>query len=131
MTAILLLRLEHHRFDDLLNLIENQLDENSAFDRELLQNVVAYFAGYPEQCHHPVEDLVFRKLLARNAERAAAVGEILEEHRETAELTEQFGAELAAVEVDASNLPVSLREIIRQFVDHYRSHMIAEEKNFF
>jgi len=131
MTAILLLRLEHHRFDDLLNLIENQLDEDSAFDRELLRNVVAYFAGYPEQCHHPVEDLVYRKLLARNKERAAAVGEILEEHKETAVLTQQFGAELAAVADDTYELPVSLRGVMRQFVDHYRCHMIAEEKNFF
>jgi len=66
MTAILLLRLEHNRFDDLLDLIEDQLDHADLPDRELLRNIVDYFSGYPERCHHPVEDLVYRKLRARN-----------------------------------------------------------------
>ena len=131
MTAILLLRLEHHRFDDLLSLIEQQLDEGSAFDRELLGNLVDYFAGYPGQCHHPVEDIVFRKLRARDKERAATVGEILKEHKDTAELTKRFGELLAAVADDDDELPEDLRVIMRKFVDHYRAHMIAEEKNFF
>jgi hemerythrin-like domain-containing protein len=131
MTAILLLRLEHHRFDDLLNLIEEQLDEDAAFDRELLRNLVDYFAGYPVQCHHPVEDIVFRKLRARSTERAATVGEILKEHKDTAELTKRFGELLEAVADEEDDLPQELRDVMRRFVDNYRAHMIAEEKNFF
>ena len=131
MTAILLLRLEHHRFDDLLNLIEQQLDEDIVFDRELLRNLGDYFAGYPAQCHHPVEDIVFRKLRARDKERAATVGEILKEHKDIAELTERIGVLLAAVGDNEEDLPDDLRDVMRKFVDHYRAHMFAEEKSFF
>ncbi len=131
MTAILLLRLEHHRFEDLLILIEQQIDKDNAFDRELLRNVVDYFAGYPGQCHHPVEDIVFRKLRARNEERAATVAEILKEHKNISALTKQFGELLDADTVDESELPEDLRDVMREFVDQYRAHMLAEEEKFF
>jgi len=129
MTAILLLRLEHNRFDDLLDLIEDQLDHADLPDRELLRNIVDYFSGYPERCHHPVEDLVYRKLRARNFVLASTVGDILQEHAETAELTRRFSKAVARMGDDT--LTAELKDIMQRFVDHYREHMFAEEKYFF
>ena len=79
--AILLLRIEHHQADNLLSSIEDQIDLDGDVDLELMQSIAEYFSGYPDECHHPVEDLVFRKMNSRDPKRAAAVAEILSEHK--------------------------------------------------
>lgn len=129
--TILLLRMEHHNAADLLTLIERQLERDDEMDLKLLKSVADYFIDYPEQCHHPVEDLVFRKLRARDASRAAKVEELLEDHRAISELTRRFAQVLEEPVVDAQGRTTDLREVLRQFVDHYRRHMSEEEKVFF
>jgi hemerythrin-like domain-containing protein len=127
----LLLRLEHMHFDDLLKFIEQQLDQDGSVDLELLQSIVEYFADYPDQCHHPVEDLVFRKMHSKDSVRAAPVSKILQDHQSIAESTKRFALTLKAA-VDDENVRITeLRDVMREFVDKYRTHMVAEEKNFF
>ena len=129
--AVLLLRLEHIYFDDMLRLIEQQLDHDVPVDLELLQNIVEYFADYPDQCHHPVEDLVFRKLHSIDSTRAAPVKGVLQEHKSIADLTKRFALTLKE-SVDDENVRLAeLKDVMRKFVDKYQAHMAAEEKDFF
>jgi hemerythrin-like domain-containing protein len=129
--SLLLLRLEHIQAGDLLKLIEQQLEQDDPVDLELLQSIVEYFADYPEQCHHPVEDLVFRKLQKRNSTRAAPISKILQDHKCIAEMTKRFSHTLNEAVHNENFNASKLRDIMQQFVDRYRAHIDVEEKEFF
>ena len=45
-------------------------------DYELVKKILDYCLAYPDQCHHPKEDLVFRKLRARDPAAADFIGDI-------------------------------------------------------
>ena len=129
--AILLLRIDHGHFDELLKLVEQQLDQGDPVDLELLRSIAEYFSDYPELCHHPVEDTVFQKLRLRDATHAEPVKRILHDHKSIAESTMQF-ADTVDEAVNDDNVQVAkLRDVMQQFVDIYRAHMVAEEKDFF
>ncbi len=129
--ALLLLRLEHHNMDDLLLVIEQQLDQDGPLDLELLQTIMGYFADYPDQCHHPVEDLIYRKLHKRDPPRAEPVGHMLKSHRDISALTRACMNALDEPVNDEGVRSTTLQETLRDFVDHYRAHMREEETQFF
>lgn len=129
--AIFLLRLEHHNMGELLNFMEQQLEQDSPVDLELLQNIVDYFADYPEQCHHPIENLIYRKLHAHDSTRAAAIGELLKDHKTIGDLTRRVANSLKEAEDGDDTQTTELRELMRQFIDHYRAHINSEETEFF
>ncbi len=131
--ALLLLRLEHHNMDDLLLVIEQQLDQECPLDLdlELLQTIMGYFADYPDQCHHPVEDLIYRKLHKRDPPRAEPVGHMLKSHRDISALTRACMNALDEPVNDEGVRSTPLQETLRDFVDHYRAHMREEETQFF
>ena len=129
--ALLLLRLEHHNMDDLLLVIEQQLDQDDPLDLELLQTIMAYFADYPDQCHHPVEDLIYRKMHRRNPSRAEPVGTMLKSHRDISALSSECMDTLSQAVNDEKLRTTTLRETLREFIDHYRAHMREEEAQFF
>ena len=129
--AILLLRLEHHNMAELLTLMEQQLESNAPTDLELLQNIVDYFNDYPEQCHHPVENLIFKKLHQQDANRADVIGELLADHKAIADLTLRVATSLKDYVTTDDGETTQLKEVIQQFINHYRAHMAAEEKTFF
>lgn len=87
------LRREHANLTRLLDLLEREID---LFDRagkpdyEIVEAILAYCLDYPDECHHPKEDAVLAKLRARDADAAAAVGDLEGEHRELAALTRQL-----------------------------------------
>ena len=69
--TLFLLRLEHGNLSKLLGLIENQVaaaDAGMPMDEQLLSLASEYFYDYPDRCHHPKEDLVYRRLGERDPE---------------------------------------------------------------
>ena len=130
--AILLLRLEHRHADDLLRLIERQYGEQDLrLDLSLLRDICDYFSDYPDQCHHPVEDRVFRKLQARDPEAGARVGPLLEEHENISELSIGFARALDKATRGSKDDEAQLRKTLKNFVERYRAHMYGEEQLFF
>ena len=127
--AIQLLQIEHHQIDDLLTSIENQIESAAGIDMELMQSIAEYFADYPDQCHHPVEDLVFRKLEKRDPARAATVVDVVSDHRNTSAITGKLVA--AVQQASDGGDQTTLRSVMREFVDHYRLHIETEERDFF
>lgn len=129
--AILLLRIEHHQADDLLTSVESEIESDGEVDLALMQSIADYFDDYPDQCHHPVEDLVFRKLEKRDPARAVAVGEILDDHRSISEITGRLVAAVKQTSNGGNGDQTALRAVMREFVDRYRTHMESEEREFF
>ena len=129
--TILLLRIEHHQMADILDIAEAQLNLDAEMDTDIIRDIVEYFCEYPDRCHHPVEDLVFRSIEKRDPDRAATVARLLHNHAGISELTKKlrsvFDSFVAAGTADDDDL----RSVAREFVDTYRAHMKSEEEAFF
>jgi hemerythrin-like domain-containing protein len=130
--AILLLRLEHTNIARLLDCIDEQVEEleaNTAPDYELLYQAMDYLQNYPDQCHHPKEDLVLEAMLRRDPQCALSVGDLAGEHEKLAHLTERVAEEVR--KADPSSSGPELLSALRELVIAYRKHMSMEEEKFF
>ena len=99
MDVLLLLRLEHKNFGELLNLIDKQrynLEQGGNVDINLLQSLVEYLSGYPDECHHPVEDIVLRRLCLRDPGAMQDADRLSKEHGEIERLTGLFATTVTA-----------------------------------
>lgn len=129
--ALLLLELEHRHAEELLRVIEEQLDLEGGPDLDLLASIAGYFRDYPDACHHPVEDRVYRKLAARAPQVAKRIGPLLDDHVALGRLTGELDAAIARAQAPATPNGAALAHTARQFVRRYRAHMHAEETQFF
>lgn len=127
--ALLLLRLEHENLGQLLDLIDEQRQLTKAgddLDLGLLETIAEYFGGYPDKCHHPVEDLLYRRLKMRDPDAVSDPDKLEAEHAQIERLT----AELAEAIASSDDGP-GLAEVLERFVNDYRKHMAMEEEHFF
>jgi len=132
--TLFLLRLEHGNLSKLLGLIENQVaaaDAGMPMDEQLLSLASEYFSDYPDRCHHPKEDLVYRRLGERDPESRAGLRDLIAEHRRLHGLTEAFAEAVRRVGEEPQAGEPSPREVIREFTERYRQHMRDEDERFF
>ncbi len=69
-----LLRQEHRNMEKLLLVLEQELsvfDWAERPDYEVVWKIISYFKVYPDAYHHPQEDLIFKKVEARDPVAAA------------------------------------------------------------
>jgi hemerythrin-like domain-containing protein len=69
------LREEHRNIARVLKALEHQLaifDHGEQPDYDVLVAAAEYFTGFPDRCHHPKEDLIFRNL--KKAKRSKSLG---------------------------------------------------------
>jgi len=127
--ALLLLRLEHENLDQLLDLIDEQRQiakSGGDPDLDLLETVADYFGGYPDKCHHPVEELVFRRLKMRAPDAVTDPDKLTDEHAQIERQTEELAQAIASKD-DKQELAA----VLERFVNDYRNHMAMEEEHFF
>jgi hemerythrin-like domain-containing protein len=132
--VLLLLRLEHGNLSQLLRLIENQVaaaDAGVPMDLELLSLACQYFSDYPDRCHHPKEDLVYKLLSKRSADASAGLGDLIGEHRRLHELTEAFAESVRLARAEPQAAAPRARQAALKFTTAYRQHMRDEEERFF
>lgn len=129
-----LLREEHREIAQLLDVLEAEL---KAFDRherpnyDVIQAIISYFQDYPDCCHHPKEDMIFDKLKLRNPLAAKRVGDVEADHREETERLDRVANVVRNVLLDREILRKTFSEVMRDFIDHQRLHMVMEERSFF
>jgi hemerythrin-like domain-containing protein len=127
--ALLLLRLEHENLSQLLDLIDEQRQiarTGGELDLDLLGTVAEYFGGYPDKCHHPVEDLVFQRLKMRDPGAVSDPDKLADEHAQIERLTAELAEAIAANDDEPG-----LAAVLEQFTNDYRKHMAMEEEHFF
>ena len=132
--AILVLQLEHRKIASVLTFLKQQLTEierDEPANRHLLESALDYLSGYPDQCHHPKEDLVYRKLVARFPELTESLKDLGKEHEELAYRTRSLRQVLREWHQDSPTKNEALVDQLRAFVDYYRLHMRMEEQHFF
>ena len=128
--TLLMLRLEHENISHVLDVLEDQIQrlQSNAPGDALLQHLsIEYLKGFPEECHHPKEDLVYRMLQRRDPRRANSLPNLRAEHDLLAKLTDRIEKKIRG-EIIAD---CALADLLREYVDTYRNHIAAEEKYFF
>ncbi len=125
---------EHRNTARLLDAFDHQiglLARGAEPDFNLLQAIAGYFCDYPDRCHHPKEDAVFRQLQARHPAEAEAVGDLPMEHRDARARVHRFRDNIQAIFRDQIVARETLVSAARGFVDGERAHMAMEEIVFF
>ena len=132
--TLLLLGFEHQTFSELLSLIDGQrrdLEKGDPVDIHLLQSVTEYFRDYADECHHPIEDIVLRRLSLRDPAAVPDPDRLSQDHQEIARLTSLLETTIRAAASNGDARTPELGEIMEQFVESYRSHMSMEEEHLF
>ncbi len=125
---------EHQNIEKLLLVLEHELevfDRSGRPDYEIIQSIIDYFQDYPETCHHPKEDMIFRKLKARDAAAAKSVGEVEAEHEVEARRLRSFALAVDSVLAGQEILRESFHTAAQEFVEHQRRHLQKEERLLF
>jgi len=128
------LREDHKNMARLFDLIGRELKvfkTGEHPDYELVKKIVDYCLDYPGQIHHPLEDLVFRKLKARDPNAGRIVGDLDREHAKLDAFTRRFSAALANVLEDELLPRDWFLEVANDFLGFSRRHMQMEEVLFF
>ncbi len=128
------LRQEHRNIEKLLRVLERELsvfDRGDRPDYEVVLAVIDYFKDFPDTCHHPKEDIIVAKFKARDPVAAAAIGDLEGEHREGARRLRQVALAVERVLSDQDLLRQTIDDIICDFINHERRHMVMEERVVF
>jgi hemerythrin-like domain-containing protein len=135
MSNIIQVLLEEHRnIDKLLLVLEHELevfDRSEEPDYEVLQAVIDYFQGYPEDCHHPKEDLVFEKLKLRDPAAAERIGDAETEHKVEGLRLRRLVEAVEDILAGRELLRQTFHEVVHDFIKHQRQHMDKEERLLF
>lgn len=125
---------EHRNIEMLLTILERELeifDRGDRPDYEVVRAVISYFELYTEVYHHPQEDLVFAKLKVRDPAAAAKVGNLALEHQEGAARLRRVAQAIDSVLADHEFLRKNVDNIVRDFIEHERRHIVMEDRDFF
>lgn len=122
---------DHANMAKLLDLLDAQVklfDEDGGPDYDLVMDIMDYTSNYPDRCHHPMEDLVFRRLMKRDPGSRELVEELLRDHQALAQRTKQFAEVLARIVLDAEMPREQIAHLAREYVEVNRLHMRKEEE---
>jgi len=125
---------EHRNMEMLLVVLERELeifDRGDSPDYEVVRAVISYFELYPEVYHHPQEDLVLAKLKLRDPAAAAKIGNLALEHQKGAERLRRVAQAIDSVLTGREVLRQNVDNIVRDFIEHERRHIVMEDRDFF
>ena len=126
------LRLEHEQLLRKLNLLESQYLEmcrGRTPDYSLMHSVIVYIQEYPEQIHHPLEDMMYSILLER-ADDAEYVQKLISDHTKMEEVTREIRESLESLPGGAA-CTEQLKQQLSEFLTGQRQHIYTEESGVF
>lgn len=92
--------LDHKRLLILLKVLKQQLDDfqaGSEHDLDLACELIQYLQAYENLVHHPVEELIFSKFLARLETDHNALQNAMQQHRLLTTMTHKFHNTLESI----------------------------------
>ena len=128
------LRQDHADLTRRIDVFERQIaffGKGDEPDYEVIRCVLEYCLDYPDQCHHPKEDLIYRRLAAFGPDADRPVADLQAEHETLAALTRRIADTIDQVLQEAEIPRSRVDAAAREFLAAYRHHMESEEKVFF
>ena len=127
------LRIEHASMERLLRILETQTEAFQAggkSDLAIVQDILLFFLDFPDQCHHPKEDLLAQKLLELSPARAEPLRDLIRQHKELGLATQRAAATMRSVRDEGEFSRDEAARTVREFIDAQRHHMEMEEIHF-
>lgn len=125
---------EHRYIASLLDTLEQQaerLKPGKIPDFHLLLEILDYLTHYPDQYHHPREDMLFTHMLESDSKFQPKLDRLLREHETLHHYNRELFNELTRITegrpVDGAELEAS----IGRFIAGYRQHIDYESKEVF
>ena len=115
------------RLIDLLDIEMRTFEGAGAPDFELMLDILDYNLNYPELCHHPKEDLVFRRLMERDPVSSKVVEDLIEEHKKLTVMTKELAELLRRITLDGEVPREKLGALGREYVAFNRRHIERED----
>ncbi|MFO1351822.1 MAG: hemerythrin domain-containing protein [Gammaproteobacteria bacterium] len=128
------LRQDHFNIAKLLALLEQQIGlmrKGEEADLGLMVDIMTYMIHYPDQYHHPRENLILARWLIREISAGPLVDAIEADHRRIAEDSVRFHDALRGVEGDVVMPRTEIIAAGERYVRHQREHMAKEEAEVF
>lgn len=132
--VVMLLQADHRNMSKLLDLVQRQaanMAQHGPVNYALLERVFAYLSSYPDQCHHPKEDLLYRKLQRRHPDMTGSLRDLVEEHEKLAQSTSNLMRAMVESRRDPPAPNERLADQLMAYLDLYRRHMLMEDLHFF
>ena len=123
---------DHINMAQVLKLIASEIDALEAEeprDLQILDEAMRYMINYADQVHHPVEDIMFRRLLEIAPECGETIEYIFNEHKVLGTKGQEFQTLVQDVEYGDFVNREQLVAAGREYVQSQYSHMTREEKN--
>ena len=122
------LLVEHDHILRQLNLLELQyLDicRGKTPDYSLMRSIIVYIQEYPEQIHHPLEDMIYSILLKR-VDDVEFVQELITEHTQLEVVTRSLRESLESLPSGIASKE-QLKQQLSEFLVGQRQHIYTEE----
>lgn len=129
-----ILREEHRNMSRLLDVLEHRIDMFAVAgdpDFDIVRGTADYFLEYPQLCHHPKEDVIFRRLKERCPHDVAALPNLESEHREVNQRAGRLHETITALLEETDIARDLVVDTARIFIEAERRHMTMEEDQFF
>lgn len=129
---------EHRNIGALLDMLERMLDglesaRDAPGDVGLMRDIMTYMIRFPDHTHHPMEDLMFKRMrvrgIAPRTERT--IGKLLREHASLARKGAALHLALLRFEDGAQSERPALVAMGRDYVEFLRFHAGLEERTVF
>lgn len=125
---------DHLNFQRLLDLFEAELalfHRGEEPDYALMRDIVFYMTQYPDQVHHPNEDLIFDRLQKADPGARLAVIGLLREHEDLVARGSELCALLDEIVGDAFIARDTVESLAHAYVNGLRAHIEKEESTLF
>lgn len=125
---------EHRYLASLLDKLEKEsarLKPRRIPDYHLLLDIIDYLTHYPDQYHHPREDLLFSTMVARDDEFKPLLERLEREHQTLYAYNRELFHELTQVAAGCAVDRPRLMRSIESYIAGYRQHMDYESQEVF
>jgi len=122
------LLIEHDHIRKTLNLLEIQfldLCRGRTPDLSMMRSIVVYIQEYPEQAHHPLEDMIYSVLLERK-EKVMLLHNLVTDHTDLELVTRKLRESLDSY-IKGSFSKEMLKHQLSTFLIRQRQHLYTEE----
>ena len=125
---------DHRNMRELLAVVEVEIGdrpEGRPLDLELLRDVMDYMLNYPDLVHHPKEDLIYRRILARDPLARDEIGDLVADHAALAANARGIADALRFIGQDGELSRDWFEKLVRNYIDALHKHMEHEEQGVF
>jgi len=128
------LRADHTNMGSLLDILGRELDvveRAGNADFEVMRDVMQYLVRYSDTVHHPMEDLVYARLVDRSPGVRRDLASIPEHHDRIVHESRTLLDTLAMIADGGMTLRADILAAGRRYVDDLRRHIEMEERHLF